>query len=369
MNLMEIAVIGGGNGSYAAAVDLSEKGHEVRLWRRDAKSFQAVLNQQQILLKDYLGSRMVSLKLASTDIQEVVRGAQLIVIPLPAFTQMSIAKQLAPVLEDGQVIFLPPGTFGSYLMAKALDEEGCKAKVIFAETGTLPYLARKHDEQSVSISGRATRLPTGVFPSEQSAYAFNLLKEAFPAIEPIQDALDGALMNAGPIIHPPLILMNAGPIEYFDRWDIHNEGTQPSIRRVHQALDAERIRVREALGYTEPHFPLDHHYNQEGEEWMYGNGAHEKLVDGKDWFEPLDLHHHRYMREDIRCGLAFLVSVGEWVGCPVPTAKGLLQIASAVAGEDFRKTGRTLENLMLASKTKDELKDILKKGIHHYEVH
>ena len=35
-------------------------------------------------------------------------------------------------------------------------------------------------------------------------------------------------MNAGPVIHPPLILMNAGPLEHFERWDIHNEGTQPS---------------------------------------------------------------------------------------------------------------------------------------------
>ncbi|MDI9682560.1 NAD/NADP octopine/nopaline dehydrogenase family protein, partial [Burkholderia cenocepacia] len=72
----------------------------------------------------------------------------------------------------------------------------------------------------------------------------------------ILDRLDrriaGALMNAGPVIHPPLILMNAGPLEHFDAWDIHNEGTQPSIRRVTNALDAERIAVREALGYRAP---------------------------------------------------------------------------------------------------------------------
>jgi len=365
---LEIAVLGGGNGSYAAAADLTEKGHDVRLWRRDAEAFQEVLAKQQILLKDHSGSRMVSLRLASTDLKEVIQGAKLIVIPLPAFAQQALAKQLAPVLEDGQVLFLPPGTFGSFLMAKVLDEEGCKAKVSFAETGTLPYLARKYDEQSVSISGRATRLPTGVFPSNQSDDALEILKTAFPAIEPIQDALDGALMNAGSIIHPPLILMNAGPIEHFDRWDIHNEGTQPSIRNVHRVLDEERVRVREALGYLAPHFPLDDHYNTEGEEWMYGNGAHEKLVDGKDWFEPLNLNKHRYMREDIACGLAFLVSVGEWLGVPVPTAAGLLQIASAVIGEDLRTTGRTLENLNLASKTKEQLKEILNKGLHHYEV-
>ena len=44
-------------------------------------------------------------------------------------------------------------------------------------------------------------------------------------------------MNAGPIIHPPLIMMNAGPLEHFEAWDIHNEGTVSSIRRVTDALD------------------------------------------------------------------------------------------------------------------------------------
>jgi opine dehydrogenase len=36
---MRIAVLGGGNGSHAAAADLSDLGHEVRFWRRDAAAF------------------------------------------------------------------------------------------------------------------------------------------------------------------------------------------------------------------------------------------------------------------------------------------------------------------------------------------
>ena len=42
--------------------------------------------------------------------------------------------------------------------------------------------------------------------------------------------------------------MNAGPLQHFERWDIHNEGTQPAIRAVTDALDAERVALREALG-------------------------------------------------------------------------------------------------------------------------
>jgi hypothetical protein len=39
--------------------------------------------------------------------------------------------------------------------------------------------------------------------------------------------------------------MNAAPLEHFPRWDIHKEGTQPAVRRVTDALDAERIAVRD----------------------------------------------------------------------------------------------------------------------------
>ena len=107
-------------------------------------------------------------------------------------------------------------------------------------------------------------------------------------------------MNAGPIIHPPLIVMNAGPIEHFEHWDIHNEGTTPSIRRVTTALDGERMLLREALGYRPPHFPLADHY--ESDRWMYGNLAHDKLVESGHWRERLDLLSHRYMREDVAIG-------------------------------------------------------------------
>ena len=99
------------------------------------------------------------------------------------------------------------------------------------------------------------------------------------------------------------------PIEHFERWDIHKEGTQAAIRRVTDALDAERIAVREALGYGAPHFPLANHYAAEGEEWMYGRGSHDRLTDSGDWRERIVLTEHRYMLEDVRIGLSFLVSV------------------------------------------------------------
>jgi opine dehydrogenase len=362
--LMRIAVLGGGNGSFAAAGDFALAGHEVRLWRRDKDAVAAHRQQGgRIVVKDFAGRHEVAAALVTNNIGEAVHGAELILCPAPATAQPDIARALAPHLADNQVVFLPPATFGSFLFAKAAHEAGNRARVSFAETGTLPWLTRKHAPFEVAITIRAKRLPTGVFPLGRKSQALAVIGKAFPGvIEDCGDALSAALMNAGPIIHPPLITMNAGSLEHFERWDIHKEGTQPSIRRVTDALDAERIAVRAALGYGAPHFPLADHYAREGDEWMYGRGSHDRLTDSGDWREHIVLTQHRYMLEDTRIGLSFLISVAELAGVPTPLARAFLSIGSAICGEDFMQTGRTLASLGLGQLDRTGLQKLLQEG-------
>ena len=363
--MMRIAVLGGGNGSFAAAGDMALAGHQVRLWRRDQAAVAAHRAAgAKIVVKDFAGRHEAAPALVTTDMADAVRDAELIICPAPAHAQIDIAKALAPHLTDGQVEFLPPGTFGSVLFAQAMHSAGNPADVAFAETGTLPWLTRKHGPFEAAITVRAKRLPTGTFPLWRKDHALATIGKAFPGvIEDCGDALSGALMNAGPIIHPPLITMNAGPLEHFDRWDIHKEGTQATVRRVTDALDAERIAVRAALGYGPPHFPLADHYAREGEEWMYGRGSHDKLTDSGDWREHIVLTQHRYMLEDVRIGLSFLVSVGELAGVPTPLARAFLSIGGAVCGEDFLQTGRTLRSLGLGDLDRNALQQILAAGL------
>lgn len=378
---MKIAVLGGGHGCYAAAADLAEQGHEVRMWRRDAAAFAPVLASRRITLRDIKGKRDVPIAHASTDIGEVVRGADLLLLPIPATAQIDIARAMAPHVSDGQVAFLAPGTFGSYAMLKAMRDAGSKARVVFAETGTLPYLTRKHGPAEVAITIRAKRLPTGAFPSRDSEHALRVIRAAYPSVEPIEDALSGALMNAGPIIHPPLILMNAGPLDLFaqvqagtklltkvpanvialGKWDIHNEGTQPAIRRVTDRLDGERIAIRKAIGYGPEHFPLSDHYTSD--RWMYGD-AHDRLTDSGDWRESIDLTRHRYMREDVEYGLAFLVSMARWTGVDANVARGLLALGSAINTADFERDGpRTIERLGLAGLSREAMAKLMRDGV------
>jgi opine dehydrogenase len=305
-----------------------------------------LLQTGSITLKDVSGARDVPLALTTADMAEALRDAKLIVIPSPATAQQDIAHAMAPHLVDGQVIFLAPGTFGSYLMARQVAAAGNQADLAWAETGTLPYLARKHGEREVNVTIRAVRLPTGVYPARKSDAAISVIRQAYPSVHACGDALSGALMNAAPLQH-------------FERWDIHNEGTQRAVRDVTDRLDQERIAVREALGHSGPHYPLADHYKND--QWMYGD-AHRQLVKSGDWREQIDLYSHRYITEDTELGLAFLASVARYAGVDAPIAHGLLAIVGGFLGRDLRGGPRTLEGLGLSGLTPAQLQQRLHDG-------
>jgi opine dehydrogenase len=95
---------------------------------------------------------------------------------------------------------------------------------------------------------------------------------------------------------------------------------------------------------------------------MYGRGSHDRLTDSGDWRERIVVTEHRYMREDLRLGLSFLISVAELAGVATPLARAFLAIGGAICGEDFMHDGRTLASLGLGNHSRDELQALLRDG-------
>src|SRR6185369_1720067 len=161
----------------------------------------------------------------------------------------------------------------------------------------------------VSAPVRAANLPVGVFPASRTEVALAKIAELFPAARPCVDVLDAALTNAGVVIHPPLVLVNAGQIDA-GRFDIHAAGTTASARRLIDAVDAERIASRRGLGYPAPHYELATYYDEaRAAEGLYGTGARQKLVASGLWSEVVT-YEHRYAREDVTMGLTLFESAG-----------------------------------------------------------
>ncbi|MHB8763486.1 MAG: NAD/NADP octopine/nopaline dehydrogenase family protein [Deferrisomatales bacterium] len=362
MARLEVAVVGGGNGSYTMAGDFALAGHRVRFCPGGREKHRAVFDAGAVEVEGLGRTGVGRLEAVCEDPGEAVAGARLVFCTDPAFTQEARARALAPHLADGQAVFLSPGSLGSVLFARTLRAGGCRAAVRFAEPGTLPYLTRKTGPARVQVSGLATRLPVGVFPARETARVLDEVRRVYPAAHPVEDALSVALLNVGPIIHSVLVLLNTGAIEHFPAWDIHNEGTTPSVKRLILAHDAERIAVRAALGFASHPYPIADHYEPSGDqEWMYGRRGHTELVKSEQWRERLGFAH-RYVMEDAKVNLALLTSVGRLAGVATPVADALLTLLGALAGEDFRETGRTLTSLGLGGCSAPELAALLERG-------
>ncbi|MBI5439988.1 MAG: NAD/NADP octopine/nopaline dehydrogenase family protein [Deltaproteobacteria bacterium] len=362
MSTLKVAVVGGGNGSYTMAADMALAGHEVRMCPGPRERHQEVWESRSIRISGLGRTGEGRLVAVSDDLREVVVGADLVFCSDPAPSQPTRAKTLAPHLEAGQVVFLSPGSLGSYLCAKIVREEGGSQEVAFVEPGTLPYLTRKTGPAEVQVSGRAAHLPVGVFPARETARALERVRRVYPAAHPVENALSVALLNVGPILHSVLVLLNTGPIEHLASWDIHNEGTSPSVKKLILAHDAERIRVRTALGFAPPHYPMRDHYDPSGDaEWMYGRKAHVDLVKSEKWREKLSFSH-RYVVEDVRCNLALQSSVGRLARVETPIADALLTLIGTIVGEEFRQTGRSRASLGLGDLSLPELTRLLDRG-------
>jgi opine dehydrogenase len=358
---MRVAVLGGSNGAYATASDLTLAGHQVRLWRRRAEDLAAARAAGGIALAAEERHGLARVDRLTADLTEALAGAEMVIVPLPATAHEDLAQRLAKELDSDQVVLLTPGTFGSYVMARAIARAGGRQPLAFVETGTLPYLARRTGPSAVSAPVRAAHLPTGVFPAARSAEALARVRALFPATRACQDALDVALTNAGTVIHPPLVLLNASAIDG-GRFDIHASGTTPSVRRLIDIVDGERMAIRQSLGYPAPHYEQATYYDEaRAAEGLYGAGAKAKLVASGLWSEILTFEH-RYVTEDVALGLPLFESTGRLAGVETPAVSGLISVFGALLGRDLRADGRGLDRLGLGELTLREIRALLHEG-------
>lgn len=357
---MNVAVLGGSNGGYATAADLALAGHRVRFWRRSASELAPVQAAGTITLAAEDRGGPGRLDRATTDLGETLEGAEVVIVALPATTHEDIAQRLAGRLTGKEIVLLTPGTLGSYVVGRALARAGATLPFAFAESGTLPYLARKTGPATVSAPVRAANLPVGVFPASRSKTALERIRTLFPASRACVDTLDAALTNAGPVIHPPLVLVNAASIDA-GQFDIHAAGTSPSARRLIDAVDAERVAARTGIGYPGPHYELATYYDDaRAAEGLYGAGARQKLVASGLWSEVLS-YEHRYVTEDVALGLTLFESAGRLGGVPTPVVSALLGVFGALLGRELTG-GRALDHVGLGDLTRREVVALFHEG-------
>ena len=73
---------------------------------------------------------------------------------------------------------------------------------------------------------------------------------------------------------------------------------------------------------------------------------------------------NRYVTEDVPVGCHVYHELGKKFGVPTPVIDSMITIASVMVGQDFYKTGVTLEDMGLSGVSKDELLTYLNEGVY-----
>src|SRR5437870_862274 len=111
--MTKVAVLGGGNGGFAAAADLSRRGFSVTLYNRSTETIASVRQAGGISYEGVLGSGFAPLA-ATTDIAEAVGNCALIEICAPATAHRYLAAGVAAHLRpDVPILVNPGGMLGS----------------------------------------------------------------------------------------------------------------------------------------------------------------------------------------------------------------------------------------------------------------
>lgn len=360
------AVIGAGNGGRALAGHLRLAGHDVVLYNRD------VGDEYEQLLKPIAETGAIQLVGAiegvargvevTTSLETAVKGANTVIVVVPAIAHQPLAAAMARYLAPGQTILLTPGrTFGAYEFLSVLRASGCAHRITVAETYSLPYAARLRPGNQVVVAQQKDWIPVATIPAADVHGVVETLRPLFPGLLPQEHVLYTSLLNLGAMFHPAGTLLNASRIELQGGgFPFYTEGMTPSVCRVIERMDAERRAIGARFGLELPTaaemtskaygVPGDSLYTVLRANTAYDVGrAPESLT-------------HRYVYEDTNTGLVPMVSLADLVGVPAPTMRAMVELACAMTGTDFWQTGRDVRRLGLTYPDPAELIAVLRDG-------
>lgn len=368
--IKKVAILGSGNVGKAMAADLVLKGLEVNLCNSPVflpEEFRLLLERKEIELddrrKDIDGVRStVKLHKVTTNFEEAVKGADYIMVTVPATAHKLYFESTMPYLEDGQTIFIWPGNFGALLFARMLKEKGVRKDIILAESDTVSVPSRSEAPCQVRIVCDCIKFLIATLPAKNVDKVVKDLKLIYPAAEPTDNVMTTSLSNPNTSVHPAGTLLNAGWVDTLrDDFYLYQMGTTFSIAKVIRAIYDEIQNVANAIGVQILQYPEHTFWERSTIMCAYYKAPFdsERIVASASGPSSMK---HRYISEDVPYGMVPIALLGRHFGVPTPIIEAIINLASIINVTDYWKGGRTLEELGIAGLSKDELIKVLENG-------
>jgi opine dehydrogenase len=340
MNTAEkYTVIGAGHGGKAMAAHLAIMGADVALWNRTFDHISIIKKRGGIELDSPEGGPH-------------------------GFGKINlVTAELSEALAHAQIVVLHPGrTLGAVEFAKVIRDHGCTADVTVAEAETFIYASRSDGPAQAHIFRIKEAVPLAALPSTRNELVLEAIRPAYPQFIDGIDVLHTSLNNMGAIFHPALTLLNAGWIEHtHGDYQFYIDGVTPSVARVLEVLDRERVTVASSVGIRA----------RTACEWLKlaydtsGENLHEAIQNQPGYYgikAPTTLNH-RYIFEDVPMSLVPIASLGMRYGVSVRGMESIIGLGSIIHRTDYWRRGRTVERLGLEQWSVSELTRFVQEGV------
>jgi opine dehydrogenase len=351
-----VCILGGGNGAFAYAADLKLKGSRVSLYELP-EFYNNIAGASKdggikLEVRGNLGPNpgFAKIDLITSDIKAAVEGAEIIFLVVPSFAQKSFAKVAAPHLVDGQIVVLSPSNFGGSIeFANIMEESGNTANITIVETECMMYSGFKDSPSSVWISGYKLGMKAAAYPASKTAAAMKIINQVYPEWEPAENILETGLRNVNTVFHAPIMVLNAGRVESPEEFLFYWDGCTPSVGRVVETVEKERLAIGKALGINlTPNLQvLIDWYGHSG---CKGTTLTEAMATNPvyKWDTAPKSLQHRFILEDIPYGMVPMESLGKAVEVSTPATTAIIELSSILVGKDLRAEARDLNYLGIA---------------------
>jgi opine dehydrogenase len=360
-----VAIIGAGIGGVYLVAHLGLAGFRLRLHDIDDSRLADIRAFGGLTVEGGSGG-FAAVERATADPAAAIDGADIIIVVTGGNAQESVARGLAPLLRDGQLILLIQGnTGGSLVVRRALDAAHCRARVDIAEMDNYPYSCRRLAPTRVRPIVAKRWLQIAAFPGNRIDAVFPRLAPLFPQAVAARDIVATGFTNANAMLHVANCVANAARIESGAGYKFYAEGVTPAVARLYEAINAERVAVAAALGAVVPDLA----------EWFeraYGvrtasldETCRRLTYDENGPYQATGTptsFDHKYIAEDVPVGLMPMSALGHAAGVPTPAIDAVIETVRHMTGKDFAAEARTLDRLGLAGMDAAQIRRIMADG-------
>ena len=240
------------------------------------------------------------------------------------------------------MVLITPGYFSTaYFLKHCPDKD---LTIIEGESSTID--CRVDDTGFVRVGFRNVRNPVGVYPVENLPKVRDMLESMQFHYVYLSSVVEAALHNPNMMVHTVGAVMSIPRIEktkgdYCMYWEVWT----PSVYRILDQLDKEKMDVLEHLGYERLNYFDACKYRNSLDDSIDARAVFEEYAASPYRAKGPVVVDSRYISEDVPQGLVMLESLGRHLSIPTPVCTALIEIASAALGRDLRAEGRSIERL------------------------